>query len=64
MAGSITSTAMDGLPTSIAMALVILLNKTKWTLPLALMGFQGEFGSDYGPLNAAIVTTVVPAVVV
>jgi raffinose/stachyose/melibiose transport system permease protein len=47
-----------------AMALVILLNNSKWTLPLALMGFQGEFGSDYGPLNAAIVTTVVPAVVV
>jgi raffinose/stachyose/melibiose transport system permease protein len=47
-----------------AMALVILLNNNKWTLPLALMGFQGEFGSDYGPLNAAIVTTVVPAVVV
>lgn len=47
-----------------AMALVILLNNTKWTLPLALMGFQGEFGSDYGPLNAAIVTTVVPAVIV
>lgn len=47
-----------------AMALVILLNNNKWTLPLALMGFQGEFGSEYGPLNAAIVTTVVPAVVV
>ena len=47
-----------------AMALVILLNNRNWTLPLALMGFQGEFGSDYGPLNAAIVTTVVPAVVV
>lgn len=47
-----------------AMALVILLNNKNWTLPLALMGFQGEFGSDYGPLNAAIVTTVVPAVVV
>jgi raffinose/stachyose/melibiose transport system permease protein len=47
-----------------AMALVILLNNKNWTLPLALMGFQGEFGSDYGPLNAAIVTTVMPAVIV
>ena len=47
-----------------AMALVILLNNEHWTLPLALMSFQGEFGSDYGPLNAAIVTTVMPAVLV
>jgi raffinose/stachyose/melibiose transport system permease protein len=47
-----------------AMALVILLNNQKWTLPLSLMAFQGEFGSDYGPLNAAIVTTVMPAVIV
>ena len=47
-----------------AMALVILLNNEHWTLPLALMSFQGEFGSDYGPLNAAIVITVMPAVLV
>jgi raffinose/stachyose/melibiose transport system permease protein len=46
------------------MALVILLESKKWTLPLSLMVFQGEFGSEYGPLNAAIVTTVLPAVVV
>jgi len=47
-----------------AMALVLLLDGKNWTLPLSLMAFQGEFGSDYGPLNAAIVTTVMPAVVV
>jgi raffinose/stachyose/melibiose transport system permease protein len=47
-----------------AMALVLLLEGRNWTLPLSLMAFQGEFGSDYGPLNAAIVTTVFPAVVV
>jgi raffinose/stachyose/melibiose transport system permease protein len=47
-----------------AMALVLLLDGRNWTLPLSLMAFQGEFGSDYGPLNAAIVTTVAPAVVV
>lgn len=47
-----------------AMALVIMLDGKNWTLPLSLMVFQGEFGSDYGPLNAAIVTTVAPAVVV
>lgn len=47
-----------------AMALVILLDSKMWTLPLSLMVFQGEFGSEYGPLNAAIVTTVFPAVIV
>jgi raffinose/stachyose/melibiose transport system permease protein len=47
-----------------AMALVLLLDGKNWTLPLSLMAFQGEFGSDYGPLNAAIVTTVLPAVLV
>ncbi len=47
-----------------AMALVILLEGKMWTLPLSLMAFQGEFGSEYGPLNAAIVTTVLPAVIV
>jgi raffinose/stachyose/melibiose transport system permease protein len=47
-----------------AMALVLLLDGKNWTLPLSLMAFQGEFGSDYGPLNAAIVTTVAPAVIV
>ncbi|MDO8681834.1 MAG: carbohydrate ABC transporter permease [Acidobacteriota bacterium] len=47
-----------------AMALVLLLDSKMWTLPLSLMVFQGEFGSEYGPLNAAIVTTVLPAVIV
>jgi len=47
-----------------AMALVNMLNNENWTLPLSLMAFQGEFGSDFGPLNAAIVTTVAPAVLV
>ena len=47
-----------------AMALVLLQDSGKWTLPLGLMSFQGQFSSAYGPLNAAIVMTVLPAVVV
>ena len=47
-----------------AMALVILQDQSRWTLPLGLMSFQGQFASAYGPLNAAIVTTVIPAVIV
>ena len=47
-----------------AMALVILQDQSRWTLPLGLMSFQGQFASAYGPLNAAIVMTVIPAVIV
>ena len=35
-----------------------------WTLPLGLMSFQGQFSNEYGQLNAAIVVTVLPAVLV
>jgi raffinose/stachyose/melibiose transport system permease protein len=47
-----------------AMALVILQDNSKWTLPLGLMSFQSQFSNDYGQLNAAIVMTVLPATVV
>lgn len=47
-----------------AMALVLLQDKHMWTLPLGLMSFQGQFSNHYGPLNAAIVMTVIPAVIV
>lgn len=47
-----------------AMALVILQDAEKWTLPLGLMSFQGQFSNEYGQLNAAIVITVLPAVLV
>jgi raffinose/stachyose/melibiose transport system permease protein len=47
-----------------AMALVLLQDRNMWTLPLGLMSFQGQFSRDYGQLNAAIVMTVLPAVLV
>jgi raffinose/stachyose/melibiose transport system permease protein len=47
-----------------AMALVLLQDQHMWTLPLGLMSFQGQFSSDYGQLNAAIVMTVLPATLV
>lgn len=47
-----------------AMALVLLQDGQMWTLPLGLMSFQGQFSNDYGQLNAAIVMTVLPAVLV
>lgn len=47
-----------------AMALVLLQDHHMWTLPLGLMSFQGQFSNQYGQLNAAIVMTVIPAVIV
>lgn len=47
-----------------AMALVILQDSQMWTLPLGLMAFQSQFARNYGQLNAAIVMTVVPAIIV
>jgi raffinose/stachyose/melibiose transport system permease protein len=47
-----------------AMALVILQDNSKWTLPLGLMSFQSQFSNDYGQLNAAIIMTVLPATIV
>lgn len=47
-----------------AMALVLLQDGSKWTLPLGLMAFQGQFASDYGQLNSAIIMTVLPATLV
>ena len=47
-----------------AMALVLLQDHHMWTLPLGLMSFQGQFSNNYGQLNAAIVMTVIPAVIV
>jgi raffinose/stachyose/melibiose transport system permease protein len=47
-----------------AMALVIMQDAEMWTLPLGLMSFQGQFSNEYGQLNAAIVITVFPAVLV
>jgi raffinose/stachyose/melibiose transport system permease protein len=47
-----------------AMALVILQEPEMWTLPLGLMSFSSQFQRDYGQLNAAIVMTILPAVIV
>ena len=47
-----------------ALALIILQKSDMATLPLSLMSFQSQFSSNYGPINASIVMTVLPAVIV
>jgi raffinose/stachyose/melibiose transport system permease protein len=45
-------------------ALVILQSKDMWTVPLSLQAFQGQFGSNYTLMNAAILMSIIPVVVV
>lgn len=45
-------------------ALVILQSKESWTVPLALQGYNTQFSSSYGQLNAAIIVSIVPVMVV
>lgn len=47
-----------------AIALVILSSSSAWTIPLGLMTFQGQFTTNYGALNAAIVLSILPVVLV
>ncbi len=47
-----------------AIALVILQDQSSWTIPLALQGFNTQFTSMYGPLNAAIILSILPVLIV
>lgn len=47
-----------------SIALVILQSADAWTIPLGLQAFRGQFSSNYGALNAAIVLSIIPVVVV
>lgn len=46
------------------MALVILQKQQTWTVPLAIQGFQTAYKTLYGPLNAAVIITIIPVVIV
>ncbi|HML20906.1 MAG TPA: carbohydrate ABC transporter permease [Aggregatilinea sp.] len=47
-----------------AIALVILQRQSTWTVPLALQSFNTQYTSMYGPLNAAIIITILPVLAV
>jgi len=47
-----------------SIALVILQNSKMWTVPLGLMSFVGYFYMDYTGLSAAILMTILPAIVI
>lgn len=45
-------------------AMVFLSDKSKMTLPIGLNSFKGEYSTNYVPLFAAVVITVVPSVLI
>ena len=47
-----------------AMALTLLPSQENWTIPLALQGFSTQFTSSYGPMNAFIIMSIFPVLVV
>ncbi|MFF2315193.1 carbohydrate ABC transporter permease [Arthrobacter sp. NPDC058097] len=47
-----------------AIALVILQDQAAQTIPLAIQGFQSQFTSSYGPLNAFTIMSILPVMIV
>ncbi|WP_432545548.1 carbohydrate ABC transporter permease [Kineococcus sp. SYSU DK004] len=47
-----------------AIATTLLTSQGNWTIPLAVQGFSTQHGTDYGPLNAFIIMSAVPVLIV
>lgn len=47
-----------------AIATTLLRSQDNWTVPLAVQSFSTQHGTSYGPLNAFIIMSVVPVVIV
>lgn len=47
-----------------AMATTLLRTQGNWTVPLAVQSFSTQWGTDYGPLNAFIIMSALPVLVV
>lgn len=47
-----------------AMATTLLRSQGNWTVPLAVQSFSTQWGTDYGPLNAFIIMSALPVLVV
>ncbi|MFP7761953.1 carbohydrate ABC transporter permease [Marisediminicola sp. LYQ134] len=47
-----------------SIALALLQSQDSWTIPLAIQGFQSQFTSSYGPLNAFTIMSVLPVLIV
>ncbi|WP_024287362.1 carbohydrate ABC transporter permease [Cellulomonas sp. KRMCY2] len=47
-----------------AMATTLLQSQSNWTIPLAVQGFSSQHATDYGALNAFIILSAVPVLIV
>lgn len=47
-----------------AMATTLLQSQSNWTIPLAVQGFSTQHATDYGQLNAFIIMSAVPVLIV
>jgi raffinose/stachyose/melibiose transport system permease protein len=47
-----------------AMATTLLQSQSNWTIPLAVQGFSAQHSTDYGSLNAFIIMSAVPVLIV
>ena len=45
------------------LSLVVLGDAKKWPLPLGLMQFQGQFGTDWAKVMAYVTLLIIPAVI-
>lgn len=45
-------------------ALVVMTNNNAKTLPVGLMGFQGTYAIEWGPLFATLVITIIPTIII
>ncbi|MDM4761551.1 carbohydrate ABC transporter permease [Galbitalea sp. SE-J8] len=47
-----------------AIAQTLLQSQSNWTIPLAVQGFSTQYSTNFGPLNAFIIMSVVPVLIV
>lgn len=47
-----------------AMATTLLRSQVNWTVPLAVQSFSTQWGTEYGPLNAFIIMSAIPVLIV
>jgi raffinose/stachyose/melibiose transport system permease protein len=46
------------------MATTLLRSQDNWTVPLAVQNLSTQYGTDYGPLNAFIIMSAAPVLIV
>lgn len=45
------------------LSLLVLVDKKKWPLPLGIMQYQGQYGTDWAPIMAYVTLLIIPAII-